>query len=135
MKKPNVIIHLDVTPEESLRRIKMRSRGCETGITIEYLRQLRDAYDDFIRNISLVIPVIRVPWSEFRSAEVRCCIGCCRCCCGCIQPLTDTCGGIGVVWAVPSTGNGREGEGGVRQDPQRAPCQLRCRVSRGVRHQ
>ena len=40
MKKPNIIIHLDVTPEESLRRIKMRSRGCETGITIEYLTQV-----------------------------------------------------------------------------------------------
>ena len=40
MKKPNIIIHLDVTPEESLRRIKMRSRGCETGITLEYLTQV-----------------------------------------------------------------------------------------------
>lgn len=30
MKKPNLIVHLDVSPEESLRRIEMRSRGCES---------------------------------------------------------------------------------------------------------
>ena len=31
MRKPNIIVHLDVKPEESLRRIKMRcnnSAGC-----------------------------------------------------------------------------------------------------------
>jgi deoxyadenosine kinase len=35
MKKPNVIVHLDVSPEESLRRIKMRSRDCESKVTLE----------------------------------------------------------------------------------------------------
>lgn len=35
MRKPNIIVHLDVSPEESLRRIAMRSRDCETGITLE----------------------------------------------------------------------------------------------------
>ena len=35
MKKPNIIVHLDVSPAESLRRIKMRERGCESGITLE----------------------------------------------------------------------------------------------------
>jgi deoxyadenosine kinase len=88
MKKPNVIVHLDVTPEgsdvfslikietplttawvESLNRIKERARGCEVGITIEYLTALRDAYEDFIDDISRVIPVIRVDWSKFRTAE------------------------------------------------------------------
>ena len=71
MKKPNIIIHLDVTPEESLRRIKMRSRDCESSVSLEYLVELRAAYDDFIKQISLVIPVIKVNWSDFRSADVR----------------------------------------------------------------
>lgn len=70
MKKPNIIIHLDVTPEESLRRIKMRSRDCESSVSLEYLVELRAAYDDFIKQISLVIPVIKVNWSEFRSTDV-----------------------------------------------------------------
>lgn len=38
MKKPNIIVHLDVSPEESLRRIKLRGRDCESGITLEYLQ-------------------------------------------------------------------------------------------------
>jgi deoxyadenosine kinase len=36
-KKPNLIVHLDVSPEESLRRINMRNRGCESGIPLAYL--------------------------------------------------------------------------------------------------
>lgn len=35
MKKPNIIVHLDVKPEEAMERIRVRSRGCETGITVE----------------------------------------------------------------------------------------------------
>lgn len=69
MRKPNVIVHLDVTPEESLERILMRSRSCETTISIEYLRGLYAAYDRFVQEISLVIPVIKVNYSKFRTAE------------------------------------------------------------------
>mgnify|MGYP000394769600 CR=1 FL=1 len=42
MKKPNIIVHLDVSPEESLRRVHMRSRGCESGMTLEFL-EVRDS--------------------------------------------------------------------------------------------
>ena len=38
MKKPNIIVHLDVSPEESLRRVHMRERGCESGMTLEFLQ-------------------------------------------------------------------------------------------------
>eukprot|EP00029_Vermamoeba_vermiformis_P001817 TRINITY_DN12038_c0_g1_i1.p1 TRINITY_DN12038_c0_g1~~TRINITY_DN12038_c0_g1_i1.p1 ORF type:complete len:212 (-),score=71.13 TRINITY_DN12038_c0_g1_i1:80-673(-) len=69
MRKPNLIIHLDVKPEESMHRIKMRSRDCESGIELQYLKNLYDAYEEFLKDISRVIPVIRVNWSEFRSAE------------------------------------------------------------------
>jgi|TARA_B110000902_G_scaffold123643_1_gene144483 deoxyadenosine kinase len=69
MKKPNIIVHLDVSPEESLRRIKLRKRDCETSISIEYLRALHAAYEDFLHDISRIIPVIKVDYSEFRTAE------------------------------------------------------------------
>ena len=69
MKKNTLIVHLDVKPEESLRRIKMRARGCETGITIEYLTKLYNAYEEFLNEISKVIPVIRVNYSKFKTAE------------------------------------------------------------------
>ena len=69
MKKPNIIVHLDVSPEESLRRIKLRKRDCETSISIEYLRALHAAYEDFLNDISRIIPVIKVDYSQFRTAE------------------------------------------------------------------
>lgn len=69
MKKNTLIVHLDCKPEESLERIKIRARGCETGITIEYLTKLYNAYEEFIKEISQVIPVIRVNYSKFKTAE------------------------------------------------------------------
>lgn len=68
-KKPNLIVHLDVSPEESKRRIDMRSRECESGISVEYLRNLYAAYEEFIEDISRIIPVIRVNYERFRSAD------------------------------------------------------------------
>lgn len=69
MRQPNMIVHLDVTPEESLKRIQLRSRGIETGISIEYLRALHAGYETFLDDISRSIPVIRVNWNTFQSAE------------------------------------------------------------------
>jgi len=67
MKKPNLIVHLDVTPEESLERIRKRARDCEDGVTIEYLRALHKAYKNFIDEISKVIPVIVIKYDKFYS--------------------------------------------------------------------
>lgn len=69
MRKPNVIVYLDVSPEESYERIKMRSRECESSLPLEYLQKLSKAYEDFLEDISQIIPVLRVDWSSFRSAE------------------------------------------------------------------
>jgi len=69
MPKPNMIVQLDVSPEESLRRIGLRNRECEKSITLEYLVDLKAAYEDFLDEISLFIPVIRVDWNEFRPVE------------------------------------------------------------------
>ena len=69
MGKPDLIVHLDVSPEESLSRIKKRSRGVESGVTLDYLQHLHKNYELFLKNISKSIPVIRVDWSNFKSAE------------------------------------------------------------------
>ena len=68
-KKPNLIVHLDVSPEESKRRIEMRRRECESTISLDYLQNLHTAYEEFIRDISRIIPVIRVNYERFRSAD------------------------------------------------------------------
>lgn len=69
MKKPNLIVHLDVTPEESLRRINMRNRGCEAGIPLDYLKKLHAAYEDYLTEIARIIPVIRVNYATFHNVE------------------------------------------------------------------
>jgi deoxyadenosine kinase len=69
MKKPNIIVHLDLTPEESHRRIQLRNRDCEKGITVDYLKDLHKAYEHFITDIARIIPVIKVDYRRFHSAE------------------------------------------------------------------
>jgi deoxyadenosine kinase len=69
MKKNTLIVHLDVKPEESLARIKNRNRECESTITLEYLTKLYNAYEDFLQEICKVIPVIRVNYSTYKTAE------------------------------------------------------------------
>jgi deoxyadenosine kinase len=69
MCKPNVIVYLDVSPETSLERIRSRGRGVETGISLDYLRALHRGYEEFIADVSRVIPVISVDYDRFATAE------------------------------------------------------------------
>ena len=69
MCKPNLIIYLDVKPERSMERVKMRSRGVESGITLEYLQALHNEYEIFLQDISRTVPVIRVDWDQFHDAN------------------------------------------------------------------
>merc|ERR1711941_33167 len=47
----------------------MRKRECESGVPLEYLKALHAAYEVFIKDISRVIPVIKVDYQRFRTAE------------------------------------------------------------------
>jgi len=69
MCRPSVIVYLDVKPERSMERIRLRSRDVETGITLEYLTALYQEYESFIGDISRTVPVIRVDYDRFRDAE------------------------------------------------------------------
>ncbi len=69
MCRPNVIIYLDVTPEVSMERIKQRDRGIESGITVDYLTRLYNNYEEFLHEISRLIPVLRVRWDKFLEVE------------------------------------------------------------------
>lgn len=69
MCRPNMIVYLDLSPEVSLDRIRQRSRDMESGITLEYLVALQRRYQEFITDVSRNIPVIRVPWDEFKDVE------------------------------------------------------------------
>ena len=69
MCRPHLIIYLDVKPATSMERIRIRSRGIESGISLEYLQALYAEYERFIEDISKVVPVIRVSWQEYRDVE------------------------------------------------------------------
>ena len=69
MCKPNVIVYLDVDPQLSLDRIRSRGRQVEDGVTLEYLSALYQGYEAFVADISRVIPVIRVDYDRFATAE------------------------------------------------------------------
>lgn len=69
MCRPHFIIYLDVSPERSMERIRQRNRPCEAGITLEYLQRLYAGYEEFLKEISLLIPVLRVQWNEFWDVE------------------------------------------------------------------
>ncbi len=69
MCRPNVIVYLDVSPERSMERIELRSRGVESGISMEYLKALYQGYEEFIADISRLTPVIRVDYDRFRTVE------------------------------------------------------------------
>ncbi len=69
MCKPNVIVYLDVSPELSQERIRRRGREVEVGVSLEYLTALHEGYEAFVADISRVIPVIRVDYDRYATAE------------------------------------------------------------------
>lgn len=69
LHRPDLIVYLDVEPEEALRRINLRSRNCETGITIEYLRLLKIGYEDWLKDVTDRIPVLKIDWNTFRDTD------------------------------------------------------------------
>ncbi len=69
MCRPNVIVYLDVSPERSMERIRQRARGVESGVQLDYLKALYAEYEKFIQDISRTVPVIRVSWEQYRTAE------------------------------------------------------------------
>lgn len=69
MCKPNLIVYLDVSPERSLERIRSRARDMEKAISLDYLKSLHAGYEEFIADISRLIPVIRIDYDRFATAE------------------------------------------------------------------
>ena len=69
MCKPSMIVYLEVSPESSMERIRTRSRGVESEIGLDYLEALHRGYEEFIEDISRIIPVIRVDYERFATAE------------------------------------------------------------------
>ena len=66
LHRPDLILYLDVEPEEALRRVNERSRGCESGLTLEYLQDLRKGYEEWLEDVKDRITVIRMDWNTYQ---------------------------------------------------------------------
>lgn len=66
---PDVVLYLDVCPEESLQRIDQRGRDGEDAIDEDYLKQLRSTYRAKIDELDDRTTVVRMDWNSFKPAE------------------------------------------------------------------
>ncbi|MHA1682041.1 MAG: deoxynucleoside kinase [Promethearchaeota archaeon] len=69
MEKPDLIVFLDVSPQESYDRLKERNRGCEVGVSLEYLTRLHGYYVKWVESISQTHNVIIVDYHTFKTAK------------------------------------------------------------------
>ena len=69
LHRPDLILYLDVEPEEALRRVNKRSRGCESGLSVDYLYDLKKGYEDWLDDIKDRIPVIRLDWNTYQDPK------------------------------------------------------------------
>lgn len=69
MKDPHLIIYLKVSAEESYKRLKKRDRDIEKNVPLEYLKNLSNRYDEFVKKISKKIPVFEIDYNNFKNVK------------------------------------------------------------------
>ena len=65
LQRPDLIIYLDASPEDALKRIQKRSRSVENGLPLEYLQSLKKGYDRFVDDMKYVLNIRVVNWEKF----------------------------------------------------------------------
>ena len=60
LQYPDLHIHLDIDLDTEVKRIKIRSRECEEGIPLDYLKKLRTSYDKLIPHLASIYPLVRI---------------------------------------------------------------------------
>ena len=64
LPKPTVIVWLRASPETCFNRICRRSRDMEVNVTLEYLQQLDEAYEEFFAAMQGRIPILIIDREE-----------------------------------------------------------------------
>lgn len=67
--EPDLILHLEVSPEKALQRIRLRGRESEKGIPLEYLKLLQRGYREFLDERQKRVRVLRLDWETFQSVD------------------------------------------------------------------
>lgn len=74
LPKSDLIIYLKAAPEFLLERIRQRGRGFEQGISLEYLRGLEQAYEDWVDRASVSLPFLTIEAESYdvdRESDVQ----------------------------------------------------------------
>jgi len=67
---PHIVIYLKNDPEKTLENINSRSRGCESGIPLDYLKGLDSLYKDLVFDLKQMgSKIIEIDWNEFKSTD------------------------------------------------------------------
>ncbi len=68
LPKPDLVIYLQSSPEVALHRVKKRNRSMERGISLDYLKQVNDTFDQFFFHYQetplLVVQTDRINFAE-----------------------------------------------------------------------
>lgn len=70
---PDLCLWLRVSPEVCLERLKIRARGCEVGVTLDYLQRLDDAYCECMETLSRKCPVVSINAEQSREQVLEDC--------------------------------------------------------------
>lgn len=60
LRPPDLVVYLRTTPDIAKERILTRGREWEKGIDIEYLRQVHGLYEEYIKEISGMCPIVTI---------------------------------------------------------------------------
>lgn len=67
---PDCVIYLDVAPSVCLHRMIKRNRGCEVGVSVEYLEGLDKHYKLFLNDMQRQgVPTINLDWRSFGTVD------------------------------------------------------------------
>ena len=66
---PDVLIYLRVSPKVSMQRIRERGRTSEGGITLEYMENLYNGYENFIQEMNHYTRVLTLDWNEYMEPD------------------------------------------------------------------
>ena len=68
LPKPDLVIYLQSSPEVALHRVKKRNRSMERDISLDYLKQVNDTFDQFFFHYQetplLVVQTDRINFAE-----------------------------------------------------------------------
>lgn len=70
---PDLCLWLRVSPEVCLERLKMRARGCEVGVSLEYLKLLEASYCEVMSTFRSKCPVVEINGEQNREKVLEDC--------------------------------------------------------------